>query len=74
VHTEQSDQSVEGKSPTTLQGCDKILESLAAGTNNKDTITSQYLNTTAQFDSCNQASHTNSHIIHLVRNIAYPTE
>jgi hypothetical protein len=64
----------EGKSPTTLQGCDKILESLAAGTNRKDTVTSQYMNTTAQFGSCNQASHTNSHTIHLVRNIAYPTE
>jgi hypothetical protein len=60
---------VEGKSPTTLQGCDKILESLASGTN---TVTSRYLNSTG---SCNQASHNQSQsIIHLVRNIAYPTE
>jgi hypothetical protein len=65
---------VEGKSPTTLQGCDKILESLAAGTNSKDTVTSQYLKTTTQFGSCNQASHTKSQLIHLVRNIAYPTK
>jgi hypothetical protein len=59
---------VEGNSQTSLQGCDKILESLANGTS---AITSRYLNTTG---SCNQASHTTSHIIHLVRNIAYPTE
>jgi hypothetical protein len=62
----------EGKIPTTLQGCDKILESLVSGTNSKDTVTSQYLKTTAQFGSCNQASHTNSQLIHLVRNITYP--
>jgi len=37
----------EGKSPSTLQGCDKILESLATGTKTKATITSQHLNTTA---------------------------
>jgi hypothetical protein len=64
---------VEGKSPTTLQGCDKILESLAVGTNTKATITSQYLMTTAaQFGSCNRASHIHSQLIHSVRNIAYP--
>jgi hypothetical protein len=51
----------------------KILESLVSGTSNKDTVTSQYLNTTPQYDSCNKASHINSHIIHLVRNIAYPS-
>jgi hypothetical protein len=65
---------IEGKSPTTLQGCDKILESLASGTNNKDTVTSQSIKNTAQYDSCHQASHTQSQLIHLVRNIAYPTE
>jgi hypothetical protein len=59
---------VKGKSPTTLQGCDKILESLASGTN---TVTSRYLNTTG---SCNQVSHTTSQINQLVYNIAYPTE
>jgi hypothetical protein len=47
---------------------DKILESLASGTS---AVASRYLNTTG---SCNQASHTTSHIIHLVRNIAYPNE
>jgi hypothetical protein len=48
---------------------EKILESLANGTH---TVTSRYLNTTG---SCNQASHNQSQsIIHLVRNIAYPTE
>jgi hypothetical protein len=58
---------VEGKSPTILQGCYKILESLASGTN---TVTSRYLNTTG---SCNQASHNQlQSIIHLVRNITYP--
>jgi hypothetical protein len=65
---------VEGKSPTMLQGCDKILESLAAGTNRKDTVTSQYMNTTAQFGSCNQANHTQSQLTQLVYNIAYPTK
>ena len=30
---------VEGKSPAALQGCDKILESLASRTNSKDTVT-----------------------------------
>jgi hypothetical protein len=58
---------VEGKSPTTLQGCDKILESLAAGTS---AVTSQYMNTTAQFGSCNQASHTQSQLTQLVYDIA----
>jgi hypothetical protein len=62
---------VEGKSPTTLQGCDKILESLANGTK---TVSSRYLNTTAQYGSCHQASHSQSHIVQLVHNIAYPTE
>jgi hypothetical protein len=50
---------------------DKILESLASGTN---AVTSRYLNTTAQFGSCHQGSHNSPHTIHLVRNIAYPTE
>ena len=57
-----------------MKKIDKILESLASGTNSKDAVTSQYLKTTAQYDSCNQASHTQSQLIHLVRNIAYPTE
>jgi hypothetical protein len=65
---------IEGKSPTTLQGCDKILESLASGTNSKESVTSQYIKTTAQYDSCNKASHTQSQSIHLVRNIACPSE
>ena len=46
-----------------------------SGTNSKDTITpllASLLKTTAQYDSCNQASHTQSQIIHLVRKIAYP--
>jgi hypothetical protein len=61
---------VEGKSPSTLQGCDKILESLAIGTN---TITSRYSNNTAQFGSCHQVRHNHPQsIIHSVRNIAYP--
>jgi hypothetical protein len=50
---------------------DKILESLASGTT---AVTSQYLNTTAQFGSCHQASHTQSQLNQLVYNIAYPTE
>jgi hypothetical protein len=50
---------------------DKILESLASGTN---AVTSRYLKTTAQFGSCNQASNTTSQINQLVYNIAYPTE
>jgi hypothetical protein len=40
---------VEGKSPTTLQGCDKILESLASGSN---TVTSRYLNTRRGLAHC----------------------
>jgi hypothetical protein len=62
---------VEGKNPTTLQGGDKILESLASGTN---TVTSRYSNNTAQFGSCHQASHNQSQLNQLVYNIAYPTE
>jgi hypothetical protein len=46
---------------------DKILESLASGTN---AVTSRYLNTTAQFGSCHQASHTQSQLTQLVYNIA----
>jgi hypothetical protein len=54
---------------------DKILESLANGTNSKDAVTSQYIKTTAQYDSCNKASHTQPQSnIHLVHKIAYPTE
>jgi hypothetical protein len=49
----------------------KILEPLASGTN---AVTSRYLNTTAQFGSCNQVSQNSLHTIHLVHNIAYPTE
>ena len=54
---------------------DKILESLASGTNSKDTVRpllASTLKTTAQYGSCNQASHTQSQIIHLIRQIAYP--
>jgi hypothetical protein len=57
-----------------MDNVDKILESLASGTNSKEAITSQYIKTTAQYDSCNKASHTQSQSIHLVRNIAYPSE
>jgi hypothetical protein len=63
---------IEGKSPTTLQGCDKILESLANGTK---AVSSRYLNNTAQYGSCHQVRHNQSQsIIHLVHNIAYPTK
>jgi hypothetical protein len=53
---------------TAAAAADKILESLASGTN---TVTSRYLNTTG---SCNQVSHTQSQINQLVYNIAYPTK
>ena len=62
---------VEGN-PTTLQGCDKILESLATGTKTTITITSQYNMMTFQPGSCNKVSHTNSQLIHTVQKIAYP--
>jgi hypothetical protein len=69
---------VEGKSPTTLQGCDKILEALSAGSMGNATKTAPLLastlKTTAQFGSCNQASHTTSQLIHLVRKIACPLQ
>jgi hypothetical protein len=51
---------------------DKILESLASGTNTEAIVTSHYLKTTAQHDSCNKASHIDSQLIHSVWNIAYP--
>jgi hypothetical protein len=50
---------------------DKILESLASGTN---TATSRYSDNTAQYGSCHQASHNQSQTNQLVYNIAYPTE
>ena len=62
----------EGKSPTTLQGCDKILKSLAAGTKTVTPLLASTLETTAQYGSCNQVNHTQSHINHLIRKIAYP--
>ena len=79
---------VEGKSPTTLQGCDKILEALSAGNATKSTPRlASTLKTTAQLgsiggynqpdrirlNSCNQAIHTNSQLIQSVYNIAYPS-
>jgi hypothetical protein len=67
-------QALVTRSSSAATGTDKILESLAAGTNSKDTVTSQYLNTTAQYGSCHQASHTQSQLTRLVYNIAYPTE
>jgi hypothetical protein len=48
---------------------DKILERLSAST--KETITSQYNETTALDDSCNKASHTQSQLTNAVRKIAY---
>jgi hypothetical protein len=72
---------VEGKSPTTLQGCDKILEALGAGNAGKDAGTTKRapllastLKTTALYGSCNQASHTTSQLIHSVRKIAFPLQ
>jgi hypothetical protein len=63
---------------------DKILESLASGTNNKDAVTAvttkrtpllaSTLKTTALYGSCNQVSHTTSQLIHSVRKIAYPLQ
>ena len=56
--------------PTSIS-IDKILKSLASRT--KDTVTSQYLNTTTvQYGSCNQASHSQSQLNHLLRQIAHP--
>jgi hypothetical protein len=62
----------EGKSPSTLQGCDKILESLVTGTKAKATFTSQYLNTTAPNGSCHQASYSSSQLRTAIHLIAYP--
>ena len=53
---------------------DKILESLASETNSKNTVTSQYLNTTAQHDICNQASQTHSQLIQLGKEYCIPIE
>ena len=62
----------EGKSPTTLQGCDEILKLLARGTK---PVTSKYSNTTAQPASCHQTSYIHSnipHLNHLLAQITYP--
>jgi hypothetical protein len=62
---------------------DKILEALGAGNAGnagKDAGTKRApflastLKTTAPYGSCNQASHTTSQLIHLVRKIAYPLQ
>jgi predicted solute-binding protein len=53
---------------------DKILKSLATGTKTKATVTSQYLNTTAQLGSCHQASHQQSQLRLAIHRIAYPLE
>jgi hypothetical protein len=64
---------IEGKSPSTLQGCDKILEALSAGNATKRApLLTSTLKTTAPNGSYNQASHQPLQLIHLVRNIAYP--
>ena len=62
----------EGKSPSTLQGCDKILESLVSGTRTKATVTSQYLTNTVQQGKCHQASHQQSQLRLAIHLIAYP--
>jgi hypothetical protein len=53
---------------------DKILESLAAGTKTVSPLLASTLKTTAQYDSCNQASHSQSQINHLIRQIANPID
>ena len=53
---------------------DKILESLAAGTKTVSPLLASTLKTTAQYDSCNQASHSQSLINHLIRQIANPID
>jgi hypothetical protein len=57
---------------------DKILESLGAGKAGNATKTAPLLastlKTTAPYGSCNQASHTTSQLIHLVRKIAHPLQ
>ena len=63
---------VEGKSPTTLQGCDKILKSLAAGAKRERPLLASTLKTTAQHGSCNRASHLQSQLNHSLRQIANP--
>jgi hypothetical protein len=57
-----------GKSPTTLQGCDKILESLATGT---PTNAIRYLTKTG---SCSKASFSRPQLAHAIRRIATQTE
>jgi hypothetical protein len=57
-----------------LAQSDKILESLASGTKTKATVTSQYLNTTAQSGKCHQASYTNSRLRTAIHRIPYPVE
>jgi hypothetical protein len=64
----------EGKSPSTLQGCDKILESLVTGTKAKPTVTSRYLTTTVSNNSRHQASYTSSQLRLAIHLIAYPKE
>jgi hypothetical protein len=59
----------EGKSPSTLQGCDKILESLVTGTK---AVTSRYLKTTVSNGSCHQASHQQSQLRLAILRIANP--
>jgi hypothetical protein len=70
---------VEGKSPTTLQGCDKILESLGVGKAGNAAKTAPLLastlKTTAPYGSCNQARHTTSQLLaQSVRRIANPLQ
>ena len=53
---------------------DKILESLAAGTKTVSPLLASTLKTTAQYDSCNQTSHSQSQINHLIRQITNPID
>jgi hypothetical protein len=67
---------VEGKSPTTLQGCDKILETLAERGQHycwrvRAPLLASTLKTTALYGSCNQVSHSTSQLIQAICNMAY---